>query len=124
MPDQPHLRRTRTLKVTEVAISDDECIEIAALYKSSHWQALLNVMERACISIETGLINAPVGNPDEILGAHAVTKAAWLFFQYVQKEVYSSYNRQMQEPAGQEETPLNDLIQGVEGMPMEYEATE
>lgn len=109
------LRTTRTLKVTELQISAEAREHLARLYQSPEYEALLDVMERACISVETGLLNASIGLPEEILGAHAVAKAGWLFFTYTQQQVQNAYvsrDRGAGEPT--KEPSLNDLIQGVE----------
>jgi hypothetical protein len=116
---EPMIRKTRTLKVTEVRVTPEQQRELATLYKMSCYEALLDVMERSCIQIESCLIDAPVGNPEEILGAHAVTKAAWLFFHDVQKQVYSAYQKQLGDEAPASKPSLNDVIQSMEGMPME-----
>jgi hypothetical protein len=107
------LRTTRTLKVTEEKISDEERAMLAQLFMDPRYIALVNVMERSCIALDGCFINAPVGNPEEILGAHAVSRAAWLFFTYVQRQVLNCYNMQ---PGEEEEVPepsLNDILQGV-----------
>jgi hypothetical protein len=108
------VRSTRTLKVTEEAIPKEERAHLAALYNDPRYLALVNLMERSCIAIDTGLVNAPVGNPEEVLGAHAVSKAAWLFFVFIQKAVLNCYTSQPGEE--DEEVPppdLNDVLQGV-----------
>lgn len=107
------IRTTRTLKVTEEKISEEDRALIAQLFMDPRYIALVNVMERSCIALDTCFVNAPVGQPEEILGAHAVSKAAWLFFTYVQKQVLNCYTMQ---PADEEEGPppsLNDVLQGV-----------
>jgi hypothetical protein len=108
------LRTTRTLKVTEVKISEEERAELAELYKDARYNSLLNVMERACIEVETAHLNTSVGQPEEILGGHSVTKAAWLFFLYVQKQVLSAYNSRAATEEPEESPTLNDYLQGVE----------
>ena len=109
------IRSTRTLKVTDIKISSEEHAHLAQLAMDPRYIALVNVMERSCIELDTCFINTPVGDPEAILGAHAVSKAAWLFFTYVQKQVLNAYINQ---PGEQEEAPapsLNDVLQGVEG---------
>ena len=108
------LRSTRTLKVTEVEISAEEKEQLAQLYDDPRYTALLNVMERGCISLETAHFNTSVGNPEEILGGHALAKSAWLFFTYIQKQVDNAYHTRTRD---EEESPppsLETLIQGVE----------
>jgi hypothetical protein len=107
------VRSARTLKVTDERISDEERANLAQLYMDPRYVALVNVMERSCIALDTCFINASVAQPEEILGAHAVSKAAWLFFTYVQKQVLNCYTMQ---PGEEEEVPppsLNDVLQGV-----------
>lgn len=109
------LRKTRTLKVTEVIVSAEETEMLAQLAMDPRYEALLNVMERACIHLDTALINVPTGEPEQILGAHAVSKAAWLFLIYVQKQVLNaSYTRTPDD----ESTPppnLEEVLQSLEG---------
>lgn len=51
------------------------------------YQVLLDMMERACISQETKLINAEVDEPETILAEHRMSKAFWQVFQSMQKQV-------------------------------------
>lgn len=114
---KPKLREARTLVVTEVLVSPEEQGELASLYKDSRYQnALLNVMERACISLDTAHINTPLGNRDEILLTFAVAKASWLFFTYVQKHVLNAYNNQSLEPDEKQAPDLSEVIQSLRGM--------
>jgi hypothetical protein len=113
------IRTTRTLRVTEVRVDPERERLLAELYKMNYWEALLDEMEASCIQIETCLIDAPIGDPEEILGAHAVTKAAWLFFQHVQKKVYSAYQKHAGQDIPAPKPSLNDLIQSMEGVPIE-----
>lgn len=108
------IRTTRTLKVTEISIPPEEQELLVQLALDPRYEALLNVMERSCISIDTALVNAPLGEPEAILGAHAVSKAAWLFFTYVQKQVQNAYNTRTGEGAEESRPSLEDMIQGVE----------
>jgi predicted HTH transcriptional regulator len=109
------LRTTRTLKVTEVDATPEEKEALAQLYDDPRYQVLLNAMERAIISLETAHFNTDVGNPEAILGGHALTKAAWLFFTYTQKQVNNAYHTRMTRDEGEVAPPsLNDMIQGVE----------
>lgn len=111
------LRTTRKLKVTEVKISDEDSQALATLYQDQRYEALLNVMERACIELETAHINTAMGDPETILGGHLVCKAAWLFFAYIQKQVLGAHlMRQMEDKTPAEEPSLNDMLQGVEGI--------
>lgn len=88
---------------------------LAQLSIDPRYEALLDLMESACIELDTALINVPTGHPEEILGAHAVSKAAWLFFTYVQKMVLNSaYTRTRDDEATPPPT-LEELVQGVEG---------
>jgi len=88
---------------------------LAQLALDPRYEALLDLMESACINLDTALINVPTGHPEEILGAHAVSKAAWLFFTWVQKAVLNASYTSIR---GDEATPppsLEELMQGVEG---------
>lgn len=109
------LRKTRTLKVTEVVMSNEEREGLAQLYTDPRYEFLLNAMERACIELETAHLNTGVGEPEAILGGHALAKSAWLFFTYVQKTVLNSYRTREQEAEPAEPARLEDVLQGVEG---------
>jgi hypothetical protein len=111
------LRTTRTLKVTDVRVSDQEREHLAQLYQDARYESLLNCMERACIEIETAHLNTSVNEPEAVLGGHILAKATWLFFQYVQKQVKSSHDMQLVEEHPEEEPSLEDVLQGVEGIP-------
>lgn len=110
-------RKTRTLKVTDIKVSDEERMQLADLYQDARYEALLNLMERGCIELETAHFNTSVGDPEAVLGGHLMAKASWLFFQYIQKWVAYAYNareadrRQAEEP----EPSFEDMVQSVEG---------
>lgn len=108
------LRTTRTLKVTELAIAPDKKEMLAQLYDDPRYLALLDVMEMACISLETAHFNTSVGLPEEILGGHALAKSAWLFFTYVQKQVDNAYHTRTRDEQEVAPPSLEDMIQGVE----------
>lgn len=108
------LRTTRTLKVTEQELSAEKKEMLAQLYDDPRYQALLDAMELACISAETAHLNTSVGQPEEILGGHALTKATWLFFTYVQKLVSNAYHTRNRDEAEPVRPTFQDLIQGVE----------
>ena len=109
------LRSARTLKVTEARITAEELELLAQLHQDSRYQALLDVMERACIELETAHLNSPLSNPEEILGGHAVARAAWLFFQYIQKQViFAFHSRSAADEEPVTEPTLEEVIQGVE----------
>jgi hypothetical protein len=108
------LRTTRTLKVTEVDISRAEKELLSQLFQDPRYEALVNVMERACISLETAHLNTSVGNPEEILGGHAVAKSAWLFFTWIQKAVFNSFHTRTEDGEEVAAPSLEDAIQGVE----------
>lgn len=111
------LRTSRTLKVTEIEVSSEAKELLAQLYQDPRYEALLDVMERACISLETAHLNTSVGQPEEILGGHALSKGSWLFFTYVQKQVQNAYNtRTKDEDAEQSPPSLEEMIQGTEGI--------
>jgi hypothetical protein len=107
------IRSTRTLKVIEEKISDEERANLAQLYMDPRYLSLVNVMERSCIALDTCFVNASVGQPEEVLGAHAVSKAAWLFFTYVQRAVLNCYTMQPGEEEEVAPPSLNDVLQGV-----------
>jgi hypothetical protein len=100
--------------VTEINLTAEEKENLAQLYSDPRYESLLNVMERACIEIDTAHLNTSVGNPEEILGGHAVAKAAWKFYLYVQKQVVSAYNTRTGEPEQTSTPSLEELLQGVE----------
>lgn len=108
------VRTARTLKVTEQRLSPEEQGQLAELALDPRYQALVNVMERACIEIDTGHLNTPPGNPEEVLGGHCVAKAAWSFFVYVQRQVQNAYNARAGE-SDENQTPveIDDWLQGV-----------
>jgi hypothetical protein len=109
------LRTTRTLKVTELKISDEERELMAQLFKDSRYEALLNVMERACIEIETAHFTTPLGDPEGILGGFAVAKAVWLFFTFIQRQVQNAYLSRAADTEEVTEPPtLEDFLQSVE----------
>jgi hypothetical protein len=109
------LRSTRTLKVTEVKVTPEEQEFLFQLAMDPRYDALLNVMERGCIELETAHLNTSPGEPEAVLGGHCVAKAAWLFFIYVQKHVLNAYHTRTAEQPEEETTPalLDDLLQGV-----------
>lgn len=112
----PELREGRTLKVTEVRLTPEEIDQLAALYKDARYESLLNVMERACIELDTLLVNTPVGEREHIIGAHAVSKASWLFFTYVQKQVLNAYSSQSREEGQSTPPSLSDIAQSLMGI--------
>ena len=115
MKEKRTIRTTRTLKVRDVELSPETRDALANLFKNdAGYQALLDVMERACVEMETALFNTDTGNPDEVLGGHAVCKAMWKFFVYVQKQVYSAHMNQSGEEQGAKPPSLEEVIQGVQ----------
>lgn len=108
------VRTTRTLKVTEINLSAEEKEKLAQLFSDPRYEALLNVMERACIELDTAHLNTPIGEPEAILGGHAVSKAAWRFFIYVQKQIVSAYNTRTDSEETDNPPSLEDMLQGVE----------
>jgi hypothetical protein len=114
------IRTTRTLKVTEVVVSPEAQGMIAQLYQDERYQALLDVMERACIELETAHFNTSAGDPEAVLGGHCMAKAAWLFFTYVQKQVFNAYStRTGDDEQLPQEASLDDVIQGIGSLPEE-----
>jgi hypothetical protein len=107
-------RSTRTLKVTEVVISPAERALLIDLAGDPRYEALLNVMERACIALETAHFNTSTGDVESILGGHAMAKASWLFFTYVQKQVTNAFNsRMVEDDTEPQPARLDDILQGV-----------
>jgi len=113
------LRTTRTLKVTELEIKTDAREQLAQLYTDPRYEALLDVMERACISIETTHLNTPVGDPETVLGGHVMAKSAWLFFTYVQKHVLNAYHTRAGEADPEHRPSFEEIAQGIEGFAQE-----
>lgn len=112
------IRSTRSLKVTEIKVSEEELIQLAELFKDSRYHALLNVMERACIEIETSHFNVPMTDPEGILGGFAVAKACWFFFGYIQRQVQYAFMSRSASPEEVEEEleppTMEAYLQGVE----------
>ena len=113
------LRKTRTLKVTEINLSPEEREGLAQLYQDPRYEFLLNVMERACIELETSHFNTSTGDPEAILGGHALAKGTWLFFTYVQKQVLNAYHTRVEPEEPIEPPSLEEVLQGVDGFPQE-----
>ena len=112
------IRTTRTLKVTEVVVSPEAKEMMAQLYMDARYEVLLDVMERACIELETAHFNTSPGDPEAVLGGHCMTKAAWLFFAYIQKQVFNAYStRTGDEDENPPEASLDDMIQGIGSIP-------
>lgn len=106
------IRTTRTLKATDIKLTPDQIVQLARLSLDPGYQALLDLMEASCISIDTALVNASPGQPEEVLGAHAVSRAAWLFFTYVQKQVAYAYNSRASDAENEAPRPsMDDLFQ-------------
>ena len=112
---QIRARKTRKLRVTEPAISAEEKRNLAELYKDARYESLLNVMERACVEVETAHFNTPLGDTETILGGHLLAKGTWLFFQYVQRLVLNAYNTREGEPEPEAPPSLEEMLQSVEG---------
>jgi len=108
------VRTTRTLRVTEQKLTPEEVGQLAELAMDPRYESLLNVMERACISIDTAHLETPSGDPEAVMGGHCVSKAAWAFFLYVQKQVQNAYlTRTGEEEENRPAASLDDLLQGV-----------
>lgn len=113
------IRKTRTLRPTEIKIPADELSLLAGLPGDPRYDALLNVMERACISLDTAHLETAISDPEAILGGHCVSKAGWQFFVYVQKQVQAAYYMRSKEGDDQAPATLEEMLQGVEGIPTE-----
>jgi hypothetical protein len=113
------VRKTRTLKPTELSIPPGELALLAQLWGDPRYDALLNIMERACISLDTAHLETPIADPATVLGGHCVCKGAWQFFVYVQKQVEAAYNMRAGAKDETREPTLEELLQGVEGIPVE-----
>ncbi len=107
------LRTTRTLKVTEVRLTDEQMAQLADLSMDTRYETLLDVMERACIELETAHLNTDVGSPEAVLGGHCMAKAVWLFFAYVQKQVLNARHTRTGGEEHNESPSLDDVLQGV-----------
>lgn len=109
------VRTTRTLKATDIKFTPEQIQQLARLSLDPGYQTLVDLMEAACISIDTAMVNASPGQPEEVLGAHAVSRAAWLFFTYVQKQVLYAYNNRAGDAEAEVDRPsMDDILQGVE----------
>jgi hypothetical protein len=111
---EARLRTTRTLKVTEIIVTDEEKEQLAQLAADPRYEALLNVMERGCIELETAHFNSNVGDPEAVLGGHCLAKGVWLFFTWVQKQVLNASYTSSTDEGQQAPAKLEDVIQGVE----------
>jgi hypothetical protein len=107
------LRTTRTLKITELQVSPEEKELLAQLSQDPRYEALLNVMERACIEIDAGMVNAPVNDPEGVLGAHCVAKAAWKMFTYIQRQVLNAYHTRETGELEQSAPTLEETLQSI-----------
>lgn len=109
------IRSMRTLKVTDVKVSDEERQQLASLRDDGRYQVLLDTLERICIEIETSHLNTSFGEPEAILGGHALARAAWLVFTYLQKQVENAYLSRTALPEEPIEEPtFEEILQGVE----------
>jgi hypothetical protein len=86
------VRTTRTLKATDIKLTPEQIGHLAQLALDPRYATLLDLMEASCIQLDTAMINVTPGEPEAVLGAHAVSRGAWLFFTYVQKQVQYAYN--------------------------------
>lgn len=111
------IRKTRTLRPTEIKLGDDEIEQLSQLYADPRYEALLNVMERACISLDTAHLDTPTSDPETVLGGHCVCKAAWFFYTYVQRQILAAYHMRTGAQPPEEKPNLDDLLQGVGGIP-------
>lgn len=59
------------------------------------YEAILDVMEMACIEQETRLINVEVDKPETIVAEHRMAKAFWQVFTAVQKKIEAEINAQL-----------------------------
>jgi hypothetical protein len=61
--------------------------------------------------LDTAHLNTSLSDPEAILGGHALAKAAWLFFIYVQKQVIRAHSGEIDDEEAPEPAPLADLLQ-------------
>jgi hypothetical protein len=94
----------------------------AALYRLSElpeYQALLDVIEMACVEQDTRLINTDAANPEAVLTEHRMSKAFWQIFVAIQKKV--EYEREeflglQQKASAAEETSEDEDESGIIGL--------
>lgn len=114
----PIIRKERKLSVKDQKLSDEEKNNLALLFTDPRYESLLDVMERACIEQETALINAPGEEPERILAEHALAKAFWKVFVYVQNQVKNAFDQRAGQGEEKDIDPVereNRRILGVEG---------
>lgn len=80
------IRRERTLGAT-ADLDPQKRHQLRVLRTSEGWPALLDVMEQFCITVDTQLINVPVGDDAQIIAMHTKAQVAWQMFERVQGEV-------------------------------------
>jgi hypothetical protein len=80
------LRTGRTLGVTAQP-SEAELQMLAELSRHPGYATLLNVMERAVVTMESRLISTPVDATKKVIAEHRKVQAAWQIFEYLQETV-------------------------------------
>lgn len=65
----------------------EQRMALAAIADKPGYEVLLDLMENACIKQETILLNVEAEKDAEVLAQHKISKAMWLFFVRLQKEV-------------------------------------
>jgi hypothetical protein len=108
------IREQRTISVTQLDLSPVAKAALSELSQGPYYPHLLDLMERACIEMDTALINTPAADPEAVLGAHAISAAAWKFFTYIQRAVQNAHNQHTAiEPEPPEPPSEEDRIQGI-----------
>jgi hypothetical protein len=75
------------------------------LVQSETWSDVLDVLEMACIEIETDLINTPAEDEAAVLANHKLSKAAWKIFEQMQDKILAESSRYMESVAPKPPVP-------------------
>jgi hypothetical protein len=90
-------KRSRGEQVKQ-ALSRPQRMMLAGFVQSGGYDLFLEMGLFECVKFETELQNTPNGMRDEVLAAHALSQAAWMFFQRLQNRVEAEINALEQEP--------------------------
>jgi len=102
------IRTERTLSVKDQQLNPEQIALLAMLRNNPQYEALLDVCERACIEQETALINCRVSEPESVLAEHALSKAMWKVFTYIQIQVENAFKQYTGENVAREEVPEDE----------------
>jgi hypothetical protein len=89
-------KRTRGEQVKQT-FTRPQRMMLAGFVHSGGYDLFLEMGLFECVKFETELQNTPNGMRDEVLAAHAVSQAAWMFFQRLQNRVEAEINA-LEEP--------------------------